>query len=269
MRRVSQAYDLVTHAALTEQTFVRFLSEKPMTLSDLGFLGSLGDPRAPGPFGVHYFHLGSPFAAPPQRDANPFEAGLIYIVDQSLPATSTTGWLMTGAIREDDYPTGPNPKNEDPYGYIVRSLSHFYDPVFNRPLTVGGALGAPAPTWATGAADPFGQPNQSDPNRRNHFAIQDVKEALFRALTLKSSAVTGGGSDRPQPSDAAGKAAILNAYWATTFRALGDVLHLSRIWPSRNIHAMMRILACISTVAIRASMKPIWKLVRAAAMCSK
>ena len=49
-----------------------------------------------------------------------------------------------------------------------------------------------------------------NPNQDNRYTIQDAKEALFRALTLK--APNGSGSiDIPQPTGAIGKEATRNA----------------------------------------------------------
>ncbi|MEO5700301.1 MAG: hypothetical protein ABIS17_12865 [Casimicrobiaceae bacterium] len=65
--------------------------------------------------------------------------------------------------------------------------------------------------------DPFAAAGvQEDPARRNHFTVYDAREAMWRALTGRDKSfnyVTLTPLDR-------------KAYWATTFRALGDVLHL-------------------------------------------
>jgi hypothetical protein len=151
----------------------------------------------------------------------------------SIDPLSVVGWMMTGAIREDDAPRRyfvDNPQ-DDPYdsvdGDVARFRNHFYDPVHNRPLTVASvALGQTAPTWATGAVDAFAQPNQRDSTRRNHFTVFDVKEAMFRALTLKATDSLGNWIDLAQPPDPGGKEDMRNAYWASVFRGLGDVLHL-------------------------------------------
>ena len=139
---------------------------------------------------------------------------------------------MAGAVREDDVPRdvgGDNPQ-DDLYdvldGPVTRVLHHFYDPVYNRPLTVGVALGKRAPDWAAGAFDAFVPSPQSDPGRRNHFTIADAKEAIFRALTMKTLDVHGAWVDLALPPDAASKWTMRKAYWGTTFRGLGDVLHL-------------------------------------------
>lgn len=140
---------------------------------------------------------------------------------------------MRGAIREDDYigRKAPNPK-DDPYNsndLILdnRPLHHFYDPRNNRPLTIGISLGRKAPDWAIGAKDVFADENDADTFRRNHFTVFDARESLYRALTGRdrngSAAI---GADGGKPVTAADKEAVRKAYWATTFRALGDLVHL-------------------------------------------
>lgn len=146
---------------------------------------------------------------------------------------SISGWLMRGAIREDDHigRRAPNPQ-DDPYNnndWILdnRPLHHFYDPRNDQGLRVGLRIGQKAPDWGIGADDAFADTNGADPWRRNHFTVFDAREAMFRALTGMSGsgsrAIGAGGSE---PSTAADKLAVRKAYWATTFRALGDLVHL-------------------------------------------
>ncbi len=133
---------------------------------------------------------------------------------------------MRGAIREDDFtPTtllvntismvlapSPNPQ-DDPFGNFNRPLSHFYDPVNNSNAILGGTR---APSWGLGVSDPFADPVQEDTQRRNHFSIYDAREAMYRALTGRAKSgqlVAATQADR-------------KAYWATTFRALGNVVHV-------------------------------------------
>src|SRR5690606_35361573 len=106
-------------------------------------------------------------------------------------------------------------------GDFDRVLHHFYDPHIRRGL-IGGEK---APDWATGSIDAFTDPNHPYLVSRNHFSLMSAREAMYRALTGRRS------TDRqllePLPD---GKAKtpeqIRNAYWATTFRALGDAVHL-------------------------------------------
>ena len=127
---------------------------------------------------------------------------------------SIQGWLMRGAIREDDYLSNFGAKNpqDDPYGMFNRPLRHFYDPINHKGLLAF----TPAPDWATGSKDSFANPVLPDTTRRNHFTLLDARESEFRALT---------GKDLDWNTVAANKAER-DKYWATVFRALGDVLHL-------------------------------------------
>ena len=139
---------------------------------------------------------------------------------------------MRGAIREDDIPPplGENPQDvpapDEPF---YRVFNHFYDPIYNRPLTVpaafqgtvellnGGAVHT-ALDWATGTIGIFG----ANVDRRNHFTLIDAREAMYRAATGRDSA----GNPDIGPNNTPATEAVRNAYWATVFRSLGDVVHL-------------------------------------------
>jgi hypothetical protein len=126
---------------------------------------------------------------------------------------------MRGAVREDDVPWyvgGPLPADDPEPNFAprpIRVLHHFYDPVFNRPLTVGGPLGERAPDWAenTGATP-------------NYYAIPSAREAQFRALTgrdvtgSRALVPAGNGAGRA-PNDPSEAEQMRLAYWATSFRA--------------------------------------------------
>lgn len=91
----------------------------------------------------------------------------------------------------------------------------------NRPLSVFGLSLIDsdvhaAPNWAVGGRDVFTQPNVAEANRRNHFTVFDAREAMCRALTGRDS----------QGNVIAATETERNKYWTTTFRALGDVVHL-------------------------------------------
>jgi len=222
------AFELSTHAALTEHTVIRFLRDRPLVMDDLGFPAASVDSLLSQPIGNQYADMFLSNNAPPQRAFNQFEQDVIRRVDPAMSPRSVTGWVMAGAIREDDIPSylfAANPQ-DDPYANIIRVLNHFYDPVYQRALTPCPLAPCElAPIWATGVTDAFGQANGEILGRWNHFTILDAKEALFRALTLKTRNVARW-SDIPQPPDAAGKEVLRNVYWATMFRSLGDVLHL-------------------------------------------
>ena len=158
------------------------------------------------------------------RTQNNFEKSIM--PDKGNDFLKVNGRLMRGVIREDDVPSfaGDNPQ-DDPYGSIFRVFSHFYDPINNIPLTVGGIHpgsifgdpNEPAPGWAIGTQNIFSTPILPDANRRKHFTVFDAREAMHRALT---------GRDGQGNQFVAVSQTERNKYWATTFRALGDVVHL-------------------------------------------
>lgn len=230
---VCGAYELATHGRVTFEAYKRSV------VSDEVLIGQLGIRNGANVFGISYYDV---FVGTVQeRERQPFEE------DQSkqrMPVgtepLSIEGWLMRGAIREDDHPTtdiaGCYKKSEhpqdDPYNEpdLTRPLNHFFDPVNDRPLSkLAGwvALGERAPHWALGSTDPFAAPNTANAQRKNHFTVFDAREAMYRALTGMNKAGSKAiGTGGVEPSSAEEKETVRKAYWATTFRALGDVVHL-------------------------------------------
>jgi hypothetical protein len=205
----ASAYELGTHARLTQA------ATNLSILSDAQFMADLGlDPSALAPFGEVYYDVsGNTVRA---RSVNSFEARFI-----PLPSTemlTLSAWLMRGAIREDDYPSGPNPWLTDPDfpSSFFRVSNHFFDPVKRLGLRSRIANGEMAPQWAIGSTDVFNQPNTPNTARQNHFTVFDAREDMYRALTGRDA--SGNPVAMIQPER--------NKYWATTFRALGDVVHL-------------------------------------------
>ena len=135
-------------------------------------------------------------------------------------------WLMRGDLREDDlspllYSTIASDRcgqpDGDPYGQIVRVFNHFYDPIHDV-----GLVGTKSVDWALGYVDSFATPPVVDTNRRNHFTYEDARENMWRALTGER-----GRSSPPYTAAARAADAQERLYrWATTFRSLGDVIHL-------------------------------------------
>ncbi len=218
------AYELVTHGLLTYEAFGRSV------LSDAGLLEKLGVENGKAPFGDEYYDNSSQEEIVRRQER--FETQIIEKELKIESSFSIDGWLMAGAIREDDYEGHPS---RDPHGEnaeLRRPLYHFYDPV--DPLNRGSALFvecplnaqncvkryAPdlrsAPDWAIGTLDAFTWMNEPESGRRNHFTLFDAREALYRALTGHKKAGAEVATTREER----------NAYWATTFRALGDVVHL-------------------------------------------
>src|SRR5665213_831812 len=223
---IAVPYELTTHALVTLYGLQMSRVADPAVQKELG-IDIYNLPRGDSfrQFDTTYFDMGSELRS---RKTQRYESGFMPKNEQFFNPTSDSlaisGWLIRGAIREDDTPIIDPLSNDDPLG-DVRPLNHFFDPVHNVPLTsggnpVGGALGMKNPDWALGTADAFSNPDAASELRRNHFSVFDAREAMWRALTLHDK------NDIPVDSfDGMTKEAIRKAYWATTFRALGDLLH--------------------------------------------
>ncbi len=233
-------YELATHAAITYQAYNRSkLAINQGLRRDLGLDWYLVDTSARDatfdsaygttiPFNSTYYDSSS---SDTERQAHEFEFRIIK--DLTIPPLTLPGWLMRGAVREDDAgnrfvrPKG-EPANDDPYGDINRWCNHFFDPT--KPAGQRKAdffclfdVRDDAVNWATGSTDAFASPSQPDTSRRNHFTVVDAREAMYRALTGRKSDGTGAGGAGLDADMTTRK-----AYWATTFRALGDVMHLNQ-----------------------------------------
>lgn len=207
----AHSYELVTHGRITEQAFLR----SNLTL-DAQLLPSLGlHANSPNPFGTKYYDVSGALAL--ERSSYDFDRDRGRMSNAN-DAFTIKGWLMRGAIREDDvpHPFGDNPM-DDPYDALqFRVFNHFFDPISGSPLTVGITFGKIAPQWAIGSTDIFSALNTPDASRKNHFTVFDAREAMYRALTGMNK----------QGNPVATTDTQRNKYWATTFRALGDVVHL-------------------------------------------
>lgn len=255
------AYETSTHAAITLNAYQQSNLTQGTVLQALGLDLLRVDPNPLGPFRSLYSDVSGSQVY--QRYAYQYERSKIFPIDSNSDFL-IEGWLMRGAVREDDLgaisianiwtpngsipiqiPIGPDP-HDDPYGSIFRVFNHFYDPVSGNPLN-GGVLtpiicaanltcAVTAPNWAVGSADAFSQPNAPLAGRRNHFSVFDAREAMFRALTLLQTNPDGSISPIYDPSTTTSfngtQFAMMQAnrlnYWATTFRSLGDVLHLNQ-----------------------------------------
>ena len=220
------SFELVTHGAITNQAY----NVSSLTSTDLVVHLGLADLQ--NAFGSRHYDISGPQVA--RRAATEFELGKMQ--DGKNNQFKIRGWLMRGAIREDD---GPSTEidyfqyaDSDPYGKISRFCNHFFDPITRKPLSSTlfgdpvGYLGCPnlenvnAPNWALGTTDAFAL-NLVDSQSRNHFSAFNAREAMWRALTLKTKA----GDPAPGMVDDS-DTQRRNAYWATTFRSLGDMVHL-------------------------------------------
>lgn len=167
-----------------------------------------------------YFH-GTQFEKPYCRWITSWDR--INIIAFSVNPGSPLTWIQVGAVREDDVVlVTPDSDWQDPNPFAVRVLNHFFDPFNNIPLTVPAPLLArKSPAWALGLEDINGARQAPDKLTSSHFSVIDVHDAMFRA-------VTGHKMDRDGNliPVATSSQSIRNDWWATTFRGVGDLVHL-------------------------------------------
>ena len=222
-----QSYELATHAALTREALMR--SSLSPTIPDIWSRLGISDKQVS--LGTMYFDIGNNGVGLPRSNRPKDDAffGGNKITDANAKSAfqpeidTVPGWLMLGAIREDDVPfdsgAPENNPQDEPNGPFARVFNHFYDPYNDRGLTLPLLVfGERAPIWALSTASV---------SRANNFSIMKAREAMWRAITLKGPP-SQGGVDLPFAPSAGSptKEALRTAYWATTFRALGDVVHL-------------------------------------------
>ena len=150
----------------------------------------------------------------------------------SSPLLPIQNWLVRGAIREDDLGYFTIPTYAFKHcgylsfiddGTITRVYNHFYDPVQDIPLSPCPGTCQKSVDWALGDVNSFANPPQIDSARRNHYSYADARNAYWWALTREFS------HQAAPPYTAAQREADVQdrmRLWATTFRALGDVVHL-------------------------------------------
>ena len=147
--------------------------------------------------------------------------------------TRLVGWLMRGAVREDDNDVQPfgiwtdgDDRDLDPYGRILRAAKHFYDPARNRgydfPSQCATYGCAKSILWATGRTDPLNPGSDADDlTRRNHFTWQDARNNYWWALTLER------GSSSPRTAtERCNDSQDRHWRWSTAIKSLGHTLHL-------------------------------------------
>ena len=228
------AYEQATHALITKYAVNSSLlgSDTPELPSLVRALGL--DQWLPLGNKNRYFEVSTRFSQGQamEHTAQDYELKIVDHFDVKSRVDPLRAWLMYGAIREDDNTDEDPPTPRDIFPPLSRPLSHFYDPYYDRKLSsvLLNALGDElnkAPDWATGSANAFADPNTPQSPRFNTFTVFDAREAMFRALTLQSYS----GSDYADiagTQDPARRHELRRMYWATTFRALGDVLHVNQ-----------------------------------------
>ena len=231
----SRGYEQATHGALTKHAYE--VSALGGTISEGGttLAGRLGlNGYAPiGGLDRYFEFITTAFGTSAYpRHAQDYEKGMLPALDIDSNVDDTLVWMVFGAIREDDNSNEDPPTPQDIQPGLKRPLQHFFDPYFDRGLTVSGLGQIDSdiqrnPDWALGTRYSFTDPNRIAIPRRNGFSVVDAREAMFRALTLMTKA-DGGYADVAPGVDDATRQKWRQAYWATAFRALGDVLHLNQ-----------------------------------------
>lgn len=229
----AQAYEVDTHALITSQAYGRSVMNTPALQQRMGWdRYRLEAPfrMAPASEGPSYptnayfdVRLGQWQIAnlPPDRVREPQEFELLQMAppERNDPdfENRLIAWLMRGVIREDDLPPssyrGIAP-DVGPEGANIRVFNHFFNPLDNTGLQVGGVtFGAPAVPWAIESvnSDPPGPGNPYP----NNFSWLHAREAMWCALTRTRL-----------PRDTLLDAGIRRLCWATAISALGHSLHL-------------------------------------------
>lgn len=242
MANICNAYETGTHARMTKMTYIESdLFSEERVLENLGLVsdGSLGQRYYDVVVKDNIVHERSVFNVYIMNEGGmptPTELGNVGFSegDNDEYIYSAVGWMMRGAIREDDFdsplfntgiPCGPSKTpQDDPYGNFIRVANHFYDPYYKT------GLGEIAPDWAIGLSDSlgvFGTTPTENRFRRNHFTLLDARETMYRALTGRRLTPFTSEMDKYiGPNGQESNAEIRKAYWATMFRSLGDVTHL-------------------------------------------
>lgn len=255
-----QSYEVSTHAAITQAAYGRSVLSPTSSNSVIAATG-LDRLDIENPFqlrdyssATNYhdeFSVAFPadFVPPPDRD---FERGpqqlerFIFsdlLARQVISGTSSSeveqrisSWLMRGAIREDDNdvfftPLGiwvhESTRDDDPYGGLLRASKHFFDPIHLRaydfPAQCQFYQCRPSISWALGRTNPLDPTlDQDDHTSRNHFNWQTARNNYWWALTLKRD-VDADGYDI---DDAFEDMRERMSRWATTFKSIGQVIHL-------------------------------------------
>jgi hypothetical protein len=227
------AFDISTHAAMTSEAIKQ--SKITGSPNNSVVLKKLGLYSRDDVFKERYIDIGASLVS---RNGTDYELKVmkgVRDVIADIPNSYTIpGWIIRGSIREDDNTEETKPRTlegDEPGGVFQRVLGHFFDPVNDRGLTVAQrSLGPKSTDWALTLETeipytPFANPVTG----KNHYNIPSAREAMWRALTFKTRIF----NDLPFTSNAQGfdspaeqKEDERNAYWATMFRSIGDVVHL-------------------------------------------
>ncbi len=239
------AYEVATHAQMTFKAFEQSL----LWMDGRAGINKIGLPYSGYALslGRQYFDIlgtrievripDNPAFPPVDYEQKKLRDALDPLFTDEFRANAIGTWLSRGAIREDDNIIQAREiPQDDPYlennlTLDNRPLHHFFDPQNDRSLDILGAGITPflvqkSPNWAIGTTGFPDNQNVPNANRRNHFTVFDAREAMFRALTLKAKGPTGVANipEGVSSSDSA-REELRKTYWATTFKALGHVVH--------------------------------------------
>ncbi len=148
-------------------------------------------------------------------------------LEQNNRVYPVANWLIRGAVREDDLGSKSHPPHwcdiefsNATMGEQYRVFRHFYDPAFNR----GVFTFQKSIDWGLGYVDalPLNDIPTEDAGRENGFTYVDARNAYWWALTAQSPKPESMTSTTIRAADAERRLYL----WATTFRALGNVIHL-------------------------------------------
>ncbi len=248
---VASGYEIGTHALITKNGYDRSVlspTNPKSIISTLGF--DRLDVTFPfsGPFQGQYLddyldnatpidplnpnHASLTYARTPQQ----LERGIIeglrnrgFVTGTSVASVELTalGWLMRGAVREDDndvFGLGGLTRDEDPWGNYLRATAHFYDPIndaaYNFPVDCLQYNCVRSTEWALGRTNLGTGTGVLQLNRRNHFTWQDARNHYWWALTLSKAGAFPTALDRERD------AYERQVRFATTITSLGHVIHL-------------------------------------------
>ena len=189
------SFDIHTHTAMTAKAIEQ--SQLGSTPNASLIIARLGLRDSDGVFSNRYVGFGQPLRS---RFATTWEGGVMNLTrksDTSLaipPNQSIAGWIMRGAVREDDN-TAETPRinetDNDPTPVINRVFGHFHDPVNNLGLRTPEFLrrGPMAADWAL---DPAARiPEGAAGGHENFYRIGFAREAMWRALTFRQVLLNG------------------------------------------------------------------------------
>jgi hypothetical protein len=233
----STAYELATHAKMINFAYGKSLLGAPDSSIQkrLGIdAWVLGSDTGAAPFraGSSDFYYDIAQGQVAVRQPKSYELKIMTDIGQKDEVLTVRGWLMRGGIREDDGGLIAGARNNEPFDDPVsnfnRFCNHFLDPVSTHGSTGRGFSGfcffespiSDAAQWALGSQNPFDAQPAENMSRRNHFSVLDARDLMWRALTLRDKA----GSDVPKNGFTPEQ--LRKIYWASTFRSLGDVVHL-------------------------------------------